>query len=64
MHRSVFVFALAVFSMGRFCVPACSEGASVKVEKCLDITPVWSGHPVGFALLTHTGLSGFLLVTV
>ena len=24
-----------------------------KVEQVLDVAPVWSGHPVGFALLTH-----------
>src|SRR5690349_17117875 len=25
------------------------------VEDLLDVAPVWSGHPVGFALLTHQG---------
>lgn len=24
-----------------------------KVEQVLDVSPVWAGHPVGFALLTH-----------
>lgn len=26
---------------------------AVEVEQTIDIAPVWSGHPVGFALLTH-----------
>jgi len=23
------------------------------IDKVIDVAPVWSGHPVGFALLTH-----------
>ena len=26
-----------------------------RVEECLDVAPVWSGHPVGFHLLTRGG---------
>ena len=30
-----------------------SAVAELKVERALEIVPVWSGHPVRFALLTH-----------
>ena len=30
-----------------------SAAATPKVEQSLDISPVWSGHPVGFCLLTQ-----------
>ena len=32
--------------------PAAVRGAE-KIEAALDVAPVWSAHPVGFALLTH-----------
>ena len=32
---------------------AATAGATLKVDKVIDVAPVWSGHPVGFALLTH-----------
>lgn len=33
--------------------PPASAPKSPQVVKALDVAPVWSGHPVGFALLTH-----------
>lgn len=30
-----------------------AEVAARRVEACLDIVPVWSGHPVGFCLMTR-----------
>jgi BNR repeat-containing family member len=34
-------------------VRLCAGGIGPKVEKALDISAVWSGHPVGFSLLTN-----------
>ena len=37
-------------------VHACADGAlenGVSIEQAVDVAPVWSGHQVGFALLTH-----------
>ena len=30
-----------------------ASGSGPQVIECLDVSPVWSGHPVGFTLLTH-----------
>lgn len=30
-----------------------AEGGELKIQRIIDICPVWSGHPVGFSLLTH-----------
>ena len=29
------------------------DEASWRIERQIDVAPVWSGHPVGFCLLTH-----------
>jgi len=33
-------------------VPFCTGAITPEIEETLDICPVWSGHPVGFSLLT------------
>ena len=30
-------------------------GGATRIQRVLDVSPVWSGHPVGFCLLTHDG---------
>ena len=32
---------------------AASDARSWTIDEVVDVAPVWSGHPVGFALLTH-----------
>ncbi len=44
MFRLLAVASVAVF------VLLCRQA---RAEECQDIMPVWSGHPVGFCLLTH-----------
>ena len=37
-------------------LPLCANGVEAEeltVQQVLDVAPVWSGHPVRFALLTH-----------
>src|SRR5687767_4787221 len=57
-------FVISTLLTGLFCcamssaaADAGSAGATVpaeeRVEKVIDVAPVWAGHPVGFALLTH-----------
>lgn len=41
-------FSCLVFTLVEFC----AGGIGPEVEKALDISGVWSGHPVGFSLLT------------
>jgi len=36
-----------------YALPARADTASETVEQVIDVAPVWSGHPVRFALLTH-----------
>ena len=39
----------------RFCLllPVLIATASAKPSEVIDLEPVWSGHPVGFSLVTH-----------
>jgi hypothetical protein len=49
-HRSALIAFLFLLSP----VIAIAAGETeFKVDSTLDIAPVWSGHPVGFCLLTH-----------
>ena len=49
MHRIV----LAAVCLWMMAWAAYGDPAPASVEKSLDVAPVWSGHPVGFALLTQ-----------
>ncbi len=42
-----------LFILTPFLCASITRGAEIKVENRVDIMPVWSGHPVGFCLLTH-----------
>lgn len=44
-YRTVIRFVIAAL--------ACTAGHLGAAENAMDVAPVWSGHPVGFALLTH-----------
>jgi hypothetical protein len=45
-RRNVFILALLI--------AAPWAGAAQEIRRVIDVAPVWSGHPVGFHLLTHS----------
>lgn len=57
MSLSLIVSLLAIASMLLALPPghaaAAAEASGESVEQEIDIAPVWAGHPVGFALVTH-----------
>src|ERR1044072_6272746 len=57
-HRTSAIVQPASMSLmfARFAIAALLAlvcAAEPKVARVIDISPVWAGHPVGFALLTH-----------
>jgi hypothetical protein len=52
---SVAVAALLALSTATVAAAEAPAPPPETVEEALDVAPVWAGHPVGFALLTHKG---------
>jgi len=48
-----FGFLLLVAVGGNPCAATPDSAAPPPADQVLDVAPVWAGHPVGFALLTH-----------
>ena len=53
MLRSLFAAVVTVSICNSVARAATTAPAPPRVVKVIDVAPVWSGHPVGFALLTH-----------
>jgi len=50
---SWFVFSLSVIAIFLSSLRAGAEATSESAEEVIEVAPVWSGHPVGFYLLTQ-----------
>jgi len=53
MPHGLFKVLVCVGFLAAFCPRAGGTGPEYAVEQVIDIAPVWSGHPVGFHLLTR-----------
>ncbi len=55
MHHPLLVLLFLCLLWATLAAGSAAEAAPPpeRVEKVVDVAPVWAGHPVGFALLTH-----------